>query len=96
MFILNLTYVKSIEAVESELNAHIGFLDKYYSSGNFICSGRKNPRTGGIILCNAKNKEEVEEIIKEDPFYIKQVAEYEIIEFSPTKYVDGFESFLLK
>lgn len=60
----------------------------------FICSGRRNPRIGGVILCNAKNKDEVNKIIKEDPFYISKIADYEMIEFSPTKYADGFEKFI--
>ena len=38
--------------------------------------------------------EGVKTIIKEEPFYINKMAEYEIIEFSPTKYADGFEHFI--
>lgn len=44
MFIVNLTYVKKpLEEVETHLEDHITFLNKYYASSNFICSGRKNP-----------------------------------------------------
>jgi len=94
MFILALKYVKPLEEVEKELNSHIKYLEKYYSLQKFICSGRRNPRIGGVILCNSKNLEEVEMIISEDPFYINKIAEYEIIEFLPTKYADGFERFI--
>lgn len=38
--------------------------------------------------------EEVKAIISEDPFYINKIAEYEIVEFEPTKYADGFEHFI--
>lgn len=92
MFILSLMYVKPIQEIEKCLEEHIKFLDKYYTLGNFICSGRKNPRVGGVIICRAKDKMEVEKIIQEDPFYKKELAEYEIIEFLPTKYAEGFES----
>ena len=94
MFILVLKYIKPLEEVEKELKPHIKHLEKYYSLQKFICSGRRNPRIGGVILCNAKNMEEVKTIIKEDPFYINKIAEYEIIEFSPTKYAEGFEHFI--
>ena len=94
MFILALKYVKPLEEVEKELNSHIKYLEKYYSLQKFICSGRRNPRIGGVILCNSKYLEEVEMIIGEDPFYINKIAEYEIIEFLPTKYADGFERFI--
>ena len=94
MFIINLKYIKPIEDIEKHVENHIKFLDKYYASANFICSGRKNPRVGGVIICNAKDKSEVECIIKEDPFFIEKLAEYEIIEFLSTKYRDGFERFI--
>ena len=69
MFIFNLTYVKPISDVEQFLPEHIQYLEKYYTSKKFICSGRKVPRTGGIILCNCATKQEAEQIIKEDPFF---------------------------
>lgn len=94
MFVLLLKYKKSLEEVEKALEAHITYLEKYYVLDKFICSGRRNPRIGGLILCNAKDKDEVNEIIKEDPFYKEDIAEYEIIEFMPTKYAEGFEKFV--
>lgn len=94
MFVLLLKYKKSLDEVEKVLGAHIEYLEKYYSSKKFICSGRRNPRVGGVILCRANTIEDVQVIIKEDPFYIKGIAEYEIIEFSPTKYAEGFEQFI--
>jgi uncharacterized protein YciI len=80
--------------VEKYLSNHIAFLDKYYNTGNFICSGRKNPRTGGIILCNAQDLNEVNTILQEDPFYREKIASYEIMEFLPTKYAPDFKSFI--
>ena len=94
MFILSLKYIKPLEEVDREIKSHIQYLEKYYSLQKFVCSGRKNPRSGGIILCNSKNMEEVKTIINEDSFYINKIAEYEIVEFLPTKYADGFERFI--
>ena len=86
MFIVNLTYIKSLDEVEKHLEKHIDFLNQYYTKGLFIASGRKNPRTGGIILMRAKNKDAVQEIIAHDPFYQNEIAQYEIIEFEASKY----------
>lgn len=91
MFIFNLTYVKPISEVEKFLPAHISYLEEHYHSKNFICSGRKNPRTGGIILCNYTARQKAEEIIKEDPFFQEKIAQYEIIEFMPSKSLDSFK-----
>ena len=86
MYIVNLNYIKEVSEVEKHLEEHIKFLEKYYEMGKFICSGRKNPRTGGVILLNAESLSEVEKIILEDPFNINEIAEYEITEFFPTRY----------
>ncbi|WAW14963.1 YciI family protein [Peptostreptococcus equinus] len=94
MFILNLTYKKSIDIVEKYLSEHNTYLEKYYNSGNFICSGRKNPRTGGIILCNFDSLVDVKEAIKDDPFLKEGIADYMITEFMPTKYISLFKDIL--
>lgn len=91
MFILVLKHICPIYQIDSYLDAHNKFLDKYYSLKKFICSGRQNPRTGGIILCKCSDRNEVESIIKEDPFYDKKLVEYEMIEFVPTKYAEKFK-----
>ena len=86
MYIVSLNYIKEVSEVEKHLEEHIKFLEKYYEMGKFICSGRKNPRIGGVILLNAESSSEVEKIILEDPFNANEIAEYEITEFFPTKY----------
>ena len=80
MFIVNITYIKPIEEIERHLADHIAWLDGYYLSGNFIASGRKIPRTGGVILVNAASKDLIENMFKSEPFYIAKFATYEIIE----------------
>ncbi|QYN46415.1 YciI family protein [Gilliamella sp. ESL0405] len=94
MFIFTLTYIKPINEVEKFLQQHIDYLEENYRLGHFIASGRKVPRTGGVILCPAENKEQALTIMQKDPFYIQQIAQYDIIEFVPSKYTTGFEQFI--
>lgn len=93
MIIAVLTYKKELSEVEKHLEEHRMYLDKYYSSGKFIASGAQNPRIGGIILMNI-TKDEAQILIKEDPFFRNNIAEYELIGFLPTKYQAGFEQFI--
>lgn len=81
MFIVSLHYIVPLEQIDAHMAEHMKFLNKYYASNTFIASGRKVPRTGGIILVLAKSKEEVEQIMAEDPFCIHQLAEFTITEF---------------
>ena len=85
MFIINLTYKTQLEKVDNCLNEHVEFLNEQYELGNFIASGRKVPRTGGVILSKVNDKSELEKIIEKDPFKIKDLADYELIEFVPSK-----------
>jgi len=94
MFLVLLTYKKSLADIEKALADHVVFLDKYYENKKLIFSGRRNPRTGGIILVNSDNKEEVVKIMQQDPFYQQGLADYEFIEFTPTKCDEGFRQFL--
>lgn len=91
MFIIDLTYCKPLEEVDLLLESHTLFLKKYYASGNFLLSGRKNPRTGGVILANAANLEEIQQILTEDPFNRNGVARYAITEILPTMAAEGLE-----
>ena len=61
--------------------AHVRYLEKYYKADVFILSGRKVPRTGGIIIAQADSEEILEKIIAEDPFHQHRLAEFTITEF---------------
>lgn len=72
------------------------FCTNYGENGHFLLSGKKTPRNGGFILCKAKNRQEVETIIREDPFDKDQLAFYEIVEFEPFYFDRALASFLEK
>ncbi len=94
MYILILKYKSELSEIDNALPAHVEYLNKYYALGKFVCSGPQNPRVGGTIVCTAKDRAEVDNIIAEDPFYAKKLTDYEIIEFLPTMYVDELKPLL--
>jgi len=81
MFIIELIYKAPLEEIDAQMAAHVRFLKKYYAAGHFLVSGRKVPREGGIILAVGKSREEIEAIIREDPFVTHALADVRIIEF---------------
>jgi len=91
MFIVSLNYKCGLEEVDKHLDAHVAYLKHEYANGNFIASGRKIPRTGGIILSCVKNKDELELILSNDPFNKAGIAEYDITELIPSMVAEGFE-----
>jgi uncharacterized protein YciI len=46
-------------------------------------SGRKEPRTGGVIIACGDSLAEIETLIQADPFHQEQIARYEITQFTP-------------
>ncbi|MGD8428523.1 MAG: YciI family protein [Balneolaceae bacterium] len=88
---ISLTYIRPIEEIDHHLEDHINYLKGEYSKGNFLASGRKVPRTGGIILANVDSNETLEKIIGRDPFKKAGLAEYDVTEFIPSMVAEGLE-----
>lgn len=88
MFIAILTYKKPLSEVDKYLQAHRDYLAEHYSTGDFIASGPQNPRMGGVIMIKATDREAVNLIISQDPFNINGIADYQIVEFTPTMFSD--------
>lgn len=94
MFIILLNYKKPLEIVDQYLAEHRSFLEVGYKNNYFVVSGPRNPRTGGIIISQLKDKNQLEKIISQDPFHIHGIADFELIEFSPVKNHPDFSSFI--
>lgn len=83
MFIVSLTYTAPLAAVDALLDAHVAWLEQGYADGLFLASGRKVPRSGGVILARGE-RPRLEQRLAEDPFARAGVAQYDITEFIPT------------
>ncbi len=81
MFVIELVYTADLSEIDAHMKAHVAYLDKYYAAGNFVVSGRKLPREGGIILAVGSSRAEIERIVAEDPFHEHGLAEFKVIEF---------------
>jgi len=92
MFVIELVYKASLEEIDAHMAAHVRFLKKYYAAGNFLVSGRKIPREGGIILAVGKTRQEIESIVTEDPFHRHGLADFRIIEFRASQKADDIQN----
>lgn len=91
MFILSLTYVKPMEEADRLMQPHMDWVNEGYDRGMFLATGRKNPRTGGVILARGE-RAEVEAYVAADPFTVEGVAVYEVTEVSVTRTAAGLEA----
>lgn len=92
MFVIELLYKAPLADIDKHMPAHVRFLKKYYASGHFLVSGRKIPRDGGIILAVGKSRDEIETIVREDPFLARGLADCRIIEFRASQKADDIQS----
>jgi uncharacterized protein YciI len=81
MFVIVLEYVKPLREIDRLMSAHVAFLEECYRAGVFLASGRQVPRTGGVILAASPSREDLETVMKHDPFVAQGAATYDIIEF---------------
>lgn len=89
-YLILLSYLRPLAEVDDHLDAHREYLKRHYDAGHFLISGRKDPRTGGVILARADSPDEVVRWISEDPFKQAGVASYELIRWLPTMAAEGW------
>ena len=88
MFVVELMYKADLKEIDAKMRAHMAFLNKHYAAGRFLVSGRKVPRDGGIILALGKSRDEIESLMREDPFCKHGLAEFRVIEFRASQRAD--------
>ncbi|WP_426479687.1 YciI family protein [Chryseobacterium sp. CBSDS_008] len=93
MFIISLTYKRSIETIERFIPQHAVFLDKHYESGRFMPQEEKNPERVGLLSPKQNLKRRLRLSLK-ILFYIHEAADYAITEFIPSKYNENFKFFI--
>jgi uncharacterized protein YciI len=88
MFVIELIYKADLKEIDAHMREHMAFLRKHYAAGTFLVSGRKIPRNGGVILALGKSLEEIEAVVKQDPFCKHGLADFRIIEFRASQRAD--------
>lgn len=91
MYVVTLTYQRPLEEVDALMTGHVAWLKRHYASGLFIASGRRVPRTGGVILARSGDAAALQAALAEDPFVSQGVARAEVVEFTPSMTAPGAE-----
>ena len=91
MFVLLLTYTRPLPEVDALMRRHVAWLNEGYAAGRFLVSGRRIPRTGGVILATGDDRDEIEALAATDPFVAGGVATVEIVQFRASQVADGLD-----
>src|SRR5437868_5064297 len=79
VFMILLSYVKPLEEVDGLIDPHSAHLERSYAAGRFLASGRRVPRTGGVILARGPSIEEIKAVVSTDPSIPEGIATSEVI-----------------
>ena len=94
MFVLLLTYIKPLPEVDALMRKHVAWLNEQYEAGRFVVSGRRIPRTGGVILARGEDLAEIEALAATDPFVTGGVATCEVVQFRASQTAAGLDGLL--
>jgi uncharacterized protein YciI len=92
VYILQLSYIVPLDAVDRVKDEHMAWIATQYDAGRFLASGPKVPRTGGVILARAMPRDELDDVIASDPFSREGVATYDVTEFAAMTVAEGLAS----
>jgi uncharacterized protein YciI len=93
-YIILLRYLVPLETVEKFVLVHREYLSEGYKNHILFASGPQSPRSGGVLIAKAKTRDEVKAFCDGDPFSKEGIAEYQIIEWVPVKWSQGFDEWM--
>ncbi|MGC7097152.1 YciI family protein [Amycolatopsis lurida] len=85
MYVVLVNYTAPLEEIDYALADHAEWLTRQYEQHHFLASGRRNPRIGGVIIARPMPRGKLDAILATDPFALRHLATYEVIEFSATR-----------
>jgi uncharacterized protein YciI len=86
VYIVLLHYTAAAEEVSFSLPDHAEWLTRQYNAGYFLVSGRREPRVdGAVILAKSISRGKLDALLATDPFAVRKLATYEVLEFSATR-----------
>lgn len=81
IYVAILSYIRPLEEIDAQIPAHLEWLREGYEDGIFLASGRRIPRTGGVILARGETLDGLKARMQKDPFQRLGLATVEIIPF---------------
>ncbi len=85
MYAIILDYTAPLDQIDEHLDEHVAWLDEHYADGTFLASGRREPRTGGVILTVDLPLDQAQALADEDPFSRHGLATHTLVRFHPSK-----------
>ena len=90
MILIDIKYIQELSKVDAVKKEHICHLSQYYDRALIQASGPYNNREGGFII-STMSLDEANIYVQNDPYFIANVASFNIKQFTPTRSSDEFK-----
>ncbi len=85
MFVILLNFSANKANASQFMDGHNAWLRDGFEKGSFLLAGTIQPKLGGAIVAHNATLEQIQEIVKKDPFVSENVVAAEILEITPSK-----------
>lgn len=89
MYAVVLTYTAALSEIDPHVPEHMEWIAEQYDAGRLLVSGRRQPRTGGVLLFAQMPRDELDAVLDADPFARHGLADRQVVEFLATSTVDA-------
>jgi uncharacterized protein YciI len=95
MFLVDMNFT-DMKKITPELTIeHKNYLEGEYKSNKLMFGGRKNPRTGGILISCHESEQELKRLLSLDPFIRSGGVTYSITEFIPVMASEEYTNLII-
>lgn len=94
MFLVDMTFTDVTKATPELTVQHRDYLAAEYANGNLMFGGRKEPRTGGILLSKHSSEQALRDVLNNDPFVKNGIVECVITTFEPVMAAEQYQHLL--
>jgi uncharacterized protein YciI len=92
VYLMISTYLVPLDEVAKVRDEHLAFLEGLVAQGTLVAAGRQDPPVGGIVLLDVADEATAREVMTQDPYVLRGIAEYEARGWTPT--VGALKSYL--
>ncbi|PRY27116.1 YciI family protein [Pseudosporangium ferrugineum] len=85
VYLMISTYLVPLDEVDRVRDEHLAFLAGLEERGLVVSAGRQDPAVGGVVLLGVGTEEEARELMAQDPYVLRGVAEYTATGWTPTR-----------
>jgi uncharacterized protein YciI len=93
MFVAVSEYQVPEETIAAHAAAHRSWVQEQYLRGRLLVSGRRSPPEGGVLVGSAADGTDVRALLDSDPFSVRGIAAWRVVEFDATDFPCRTEEF---